>query len=141
MNKSNTKYELGERCKGIKYSQIAHNKSAIIWWYMNSSIRTHVSKGDEFHTEIIRARERKEPDLFWRGRSTANKHGVVTVLMPTKEYVKKFRIPEKVVKAIKRTFMPKIILINVKNEELRVLEKIRQKSKNTDTISNHRGRI
>ena len=139
MNRTNTKYMLGEHYRSLKYRQIAHNKGAIIWYWNQNKIKTHVSNGNEFHTEIIRARERKEPDLFWRGR-TEEKNGVVTVLMPTKEYVKKFRIPEKLVKSIKRIFKPIVVLVE-KSGELRVLEKIRQKSQNSDTIGHHRGLI
>ena len=142
MIKAKTKYVLGEHYRSLKYRQIAHNKGSIIFWFHKNRIRTEVSNGKNFHAEIIRNRENMECDSLWRGRATKWQKGIVTILMPVEVHVSnKFGIPEKVVNAIKRTFLPKVILINAKNEELRVLEKIQQKSKNTDTIGHHRCRI
>lgn len=129
MKKVKTKYMLGEH-RNLPYRQIAHNKGAIIWIFKNK-IRTHISEGkiSDFHSCLF-----KNCDDSWRGRATKWEKGIITVLMPTSAHVsQKFSIPEKVIKSIKTIFKPILVLVDTK-EGLRVLEKIRQKSKNTDRI-------
>ena len=116
--KSKTKYVLGKICS-LKYSDIGHSEGDTIWYWQRNRILTAISKWTfkGFHYQIMGD---VECDSVWRGRATKK---IVTVIPPLEIYAgNNFRMPMKLLKAIKSKFTPKVILVDTK-EGLRVLEK------------------
>ena len=79
----------------------------------------HISQGglEDFHTCLL-----EDCDKVWRGRISRDRR-IVTVIPPLIVYAgENFRMPEKLVKAIRRNFKPLAVLVETKGGYMRFLK-------------------
>jgi hypothetical protein len=107
---------------GYSYRDIGHCSGDIIWWLDNNGeMHEKVSKCgiDDFHTKLMG----NKADVWWRGRATAGKKGVVTILPPTRVYASKhIRLPENLMDKIINRFEPKVMLVDTPYEGLKKVD-------------------
>ena len=117
------KYVVGELFKGSKYQDIGHSAESILWWQDNKGVlHEHVSEGKigDFHTQLMNGKD----DVWWRGRSTKNKGGVVTILPPVRVYAKdSIDLPDDLFSSLERRFKPKTMLIDTPYQGLKRVAK------------------
>ena len=114
MRKVSQVYMIGEAVKGC-YERIAHCENGILWWVFRGKFRKHTSKAtmQDFHSYLVQEIDKVYADSVFRGRCTADKGGIATILPPVKVYSKPIvRLPKKILDMVYANLKPAIVLVD-----------------------------
>jgi hypothetical protein len=120
----------GQVIRAFKYKDIAHGARSVVWWIdYQGKFHSHTSKGTakDMHHKLD---PKLNMDRIWRGRSTTDRGGAVTVLPPVSIYSRGAEdIPNNVMNQIERNLKPKTVIVDTMYGLKRVARKTEMREK------------